>query len=130
ALIPRRPDQRLRLGGARVEPGVLRRADVGDLLARPGDLEDARAGAIDDVGVARIRDHGAPLPGADRAPVHRGDGAVVPAAPGADRARVLLAGVDPVGERAVHRDVVDLLGGLVVPRTPGAAAVQRHDGAL
>ena len=38
--------------------------------------------------------------------------------------------VDPIGDRVVGRDVIDLLGRLVVPRAPGVAAVERHDRAL
>src|SRR5213076_878310 len=49
---------------------------------------------------------------------------------GADRARVLLRRVDERRPRVVDRDVIDLLGRLVVPRAPRRPAVERDDGAL
>ena len=54
----------------------------------------------------------------------------VAAAGGLHAARVLLRAVDVVGELVVHSHVVDLRGGLVVPRAPGLAAVHADTYAL
>src|SRR5260370_10064162 len=45
-------------------------------------------------------------------------------------AAVLRRAVDPVGKTAVGDDVVELAGGLVVPRTPRLPAVHGDDGTL
>ena len=50
----------------------------------------------------------------------------VRAARHADRAVVLLGGVDPVGKLVVGGEVVELRRELVVDRRPGLAAVERH----
>src|ERR1035438_2080238 len=63
-------------------------------------------------------------------PVAECDLAEVAAAGGACRAALLLAAVDPVGELIVGDDVIKLRGGLVVPGTPGLAAVHADGCAL
>ncbi len=59
----------------------------------------------------------------DCGPVAEGDFAEVAAAGGTDRAAFLLSAIDPVGKLVVGDDVIELRGGLVVPGTPGLAAV-------
>ena len=67
---------------------------------------------------------------ADRVPVAERDLAVVAAAGDAGRAALLLAAVDPVGKLVVGDDVIELGRRLVVPGTPGLAAVDGDDRAL
>src|SRR5713101_6099480 len=67
---------------------------------------------------------------ADGGPVAKSDFAKVAAAGGADRAAFLLASVDPVGQLVVGDDVIELRGGLVVPGTPGLAAIHADGRAL
>src|SRR4029077_21068147 len=100
--------------------------------ARIRDLDDAAAGSagVDDLGIERVGDYRAELVAGGRIPVERRDRAEVSSAARGDRAGVLLRGVDPVWKRVVRRDVIDLVGGLVVPRAPGEAAVERDCRAL
>src|SRR5882757_10217744 len=60
---------------------------------------------------------------ADRRPIAERDFAEVAAAGGADAAAFLLATIDPVGELVIRDDVIELRRRLVVPGTPGLAAV-------
>ncbi len=83
-------------------------------------LTNPRAAGVHGVRVERIGDDRAPLPPEHRIPVERRDRAEVAAAARADGAGVLLRAVDPVRERVVDGEVVDLLGRLVVPRAPRA----------
>src|SRR5262249_11739594 len=68
--------------------------------------------------------------GAHRVPVALGDLAVVAAARDAHRAALLLPGAHPIGEGRGDARVVELRGGLVEPRAPGLAAVERDQGTL
>src|SRR6266571_9166395 len=61
----------------------------------------------------------------DGTPVVRVQRRIQTAAGRGGGAAVLLRAVDPVGKTAVGDDVVELAGGLVVPRTPRLAAVDR-----
>ena len=106
------------------------RAHADPLFRGVADLFDADPGGVHRIRIERIGRDGTPLPRGYRAPVERRDLTEVAAAPGADGARILLGGVHPVRERIVGGDVVDLLGGLIVPRAPRLAGVERHDGAL
>src|SRR5690348_12536635 len=63
-------------------------------------------------------------------PVAKGDCAVVAASGDADRTALLLSCATPIGKRIVGDGVVKLRGGLVVPGTPGGAAVDRDECAL
>ena len=67
---------------------------------------------------------------ADGDPVAKSDLAKVAAAGGADRAAFLLAAVHPVRKLVVGNDVIELRCGLVVPRTPGLAAIHADGRAL
>src|SRR5229473_1347089 len=67
---------------------------------------------------------------ADRRPVAKSDFAKVAAAGGADRAALLLASIDPVRKLVVGDDVIELRGRLVVPGTPGLAAIHADGRAL
>ena len=115
ARIPRRPHQRLRRGGAHFRRRIHRRADVDPLFARIAHAHDAVAAGKDIQRIDRIGHNGAPLPSIHRIPIEHRDGAVVAAHARSDRARVLLRGVHPVRVRVVHREVIQLLGGLIVP---------------
>src|SRR5262249_26982372 len=64
---------------------------------------------------------------ADGVPIAGRDLAVVTTAHDRGRTTLLLAAVDPVGELVVGDDVVELGGRLVVPGTPGLAAVDGDD---
>ena len=129
-LVPGRKGEGLRDRESSVQGRIDVGAHVDPLLARVSDLQDSRAARVDDVGVQGIGNRGAPLPPGHRIPIERCDGAQVAAAARTDGARVLLRPVHPVGIRIVDRDVIDLVGGLIVPRAPGSAAVQGHDRAL
>ncbi len=63
-------------------------------------------------------------------PVAKTDTAVIATAGDRDRAAVLLAAVDAIGEAVVHRDTVELAGGLVEPAAPACTAVESDHGAL
>src|SRR5207249_1963135 len=91
-------------------------------LVEAGDLA-----AVDDVRVERVGGDVAVLLDADRVPVAEGDVAVAAAAGRADRAALLLAAVDPVGELVVGADVVELGGRLVVPGAVRLPAVDADD---
>ncbi len=95
-------------------------------------VEAVDASAIDDVRVFRVRREVVALAAGGRlAEVGQVDAVVaVRVARNAGRARILLRSVDPVRIPAVGDHVVELRGRLVVPRTPRAASVERHDGAL
>ena len=128
--LPRGPHQRLRRRRACFHRRILRRAHIDPQLARARDLYDAVAAREQDLRVARVGDHGAPFPSGHRLPVERRDRALISSAPRGNRAGILLRGVDPVRIRIVRRHVVHLLRGLIIPRAPRRAAVERHDRAL
>ncbi len=87
--------------------------------------------AVDQVAIVRVgRDAAALAARGDGAPVARGDAAVVAAREDHRRAAVLLRAVEPVRERAVGRDVVELARRLVEPRAPARAAVEADRRAL
>ena len=86
--------------------------------------------AIDDFRVQRIRRDVPVFFNADRVPVAKADGTVVAAAGNADRSALLLPAINPVRKSIVCDDVIKLCGRLVVPGTPGAAAVDAEGGAL
>ncbi len=97
------------IGGAQIEPGELALATPVDQFGMPPVGNDrARLAA---------RTGAETLPVAGRQAGHD-HGSVV-----------LLRAVDPVGILVVHRHLVDLGGGLVGLRAPGASAVQRNVGA-
>ncbi len=119
-LIPRGEHDRLRERRAQVQVGVDGGAHADPLLRRITHAHEPAgiSARVYKIRVERIWDNRAPLPRRHCAPVECGDLAEVSTAARADRARVLLRGVDPVRKRIVGGDVVDLLGGLVVPRSP------------
>src|SRR5216684_8178940 len=67
---------------------------------------------------------------ADGGPVAKSDFAKVAAAGGADRAAFLLGAIHSVRKLVVGDDVIELRGGLVVPGTPGLAAIHADGRAL
>ncbi len=132
ARIRRRPGHRLVADSPQGETRVHVRADVDPLPARIRDLHHprGRAARVDDLRVERIGDDVTELVSRRRKPIEPVDRAEIAAAPRCDGSRVLLRRIHPVRERVVGRDVIDLLGGLVVPRTPREPAVQRDRRAL
>ncbi len=116
--------------------GAVRRDRPGRHLGRlPRHLVEPRhvsaePGAEHGVRRARLRDHVVALVAAHRMPVALVDHAVGAAAPEFHAAVVLLAAVDAVGKAVVHRQVVELSGGLVVPARPALPPVHRDRGAL
>src|SRR5262249_53701864 len=84
------------------------------------------AAAVELVGVAWIGGDPAALAAGDGVPVLVADAAAARRARHRDAAVVLLRAVDPVGEAVVGGDAVELRGGLVANRRPGAAAVVAH----
>ena len=129
-VVPRRPRDRQVGCGAHLGRRVDRRAHVDVLLTRVADLDDPQAAREHRIRVLRVGEDRAPLPPVDRVPVVDGHGAVVAATSCADGAGVLLRAVDPVRRAVVSGDVVQLLGGLVEPRAPRAAAIERDDRTL
>jgi len=99
-----------------------------DLACAPVEARDLAA--VHDVGVQRIGGHVAVLLGTDGMPLADSDLAVGAAAQDAGRSALLLAAVYAVGKGVVGADMVELCRGLVVPRAPRLAAVDRDDGAL
>src|SRR5713226_6804577 len=93
-------------------------------------VEHRHLAAINQIRMQRIGRDIAVFFDADGGPVAKSDFAKVAAAGGADRAAFLLASVDPVGELVVGDDVIEKRGGLVVPGTPGLAAVHADGRAL
>src|SRR6185437_1863610 len=121
------------LGGVSAEIG-------GDVFPLPGlhiDFDQAAAApagavanAVENVGVERIGLDGAELGRGKRAPVGGVDLPEVAEGALHDRARVLLGRHHPVGIGVVGRNVIHLPDGLVVPRAPRLAVVERDAGAL
>src|SRR5262249_16103889 len=93
-------------------------------------VEARHLAAVDEVGVERVGRDIAVLLHADRVPVAEGDLAVAAAAAHAGRPALLLPAVAPVRELVVGDDLVELGGRLVVPGTPGFAAVDGDGRAL
>src|SRR5258705_13919705 len=58
------------------------------------------------------------------------DLAVVAAVRHNDRAAVLLRGVSVIRKRIVSRDVIELAGGLIEPRTPSLSPIRADVGSL
>src|SRR5258706_8359831 len=81
--------------------------------------------AVQYVGMQRVGRDIAVLFDANRMPVAEGDGAVVAAAGDADRAALLLRPINPVRKLIVRGHAVNLRRRLVVPGTPGLAAIHR-----
>src|SRR5690242_17095808 len=100
------------------------------LRLRGGLVVLASLTAVDDVGIERVGRNVAIFLCADGMPVAKGDFAVITAAGGTDGPALLLPAVDPVGKTIVGDDVIELRGRLVVPGTPGFAAVDSERGAL
>src|SRR5581483_11080205 len=106
------------------------RAHGDPFAGRHVDLVQSDAAGIHGVVVERGGLDRPPLPAVHGTPVQRPDLTQLASRARAHRTGVLLRGVDPVRETVVGRDVIDLLGVLIVPRAPGLTAVQRDDGAL
>src|SRR6202790_5180397 len=66
----------------------------------------------------------------DRAPVVKIQRAIISPAGRRNRATILLRAINPVRKSIVGAYVIHLSGWLVVPGTPGFAAVARDDGSL
>src|SRR2546425_1377907 len=125
--VPRRKDDGRVEPGAQLERGILVRPHVDPLFTGIGDLRYAESSREHDLGIARVGKDRAPLPAGHGLPVQGRDRAQVASTARGDRSGVLLRRVDPIGKGVVGSDVVDLLRGLVVPRAPGVAAVERDD---
>src|ERR1700674_1399597 len=67
---------------------------------------------------------------ADRRPIAKSDFAKVAAAGGSDRDALLLGAIDPVRKLVVSNDMIELRGRLVIPGTPGLAAIHADGRAL
>src|ERR1700730_10822570 len=93
-------------------------------------IRSREARAVNDICVERIDGDVTVLEHSDRVPLAKGDFAVVAAAHGSGRAALLLRAVNPIGEAIVRGDMVELRGRLVVPGTPGGAAIDADDRAL
>ena len=93
-------------------------------------IEAREPAAVNDVGILRRGRDVAVFLRADRLPVAKSDRAVRPAAGDSDRAAFLLPAVEAIGEGVIRADVIKLRGGLVIPRAPGLATVDRDDRAL
>ncbi len=102
-----------------------------DLLHFSGGLIEARRfAAIDQVGIQRIRRDVTVFFDAHRMPLAKGDLGRSRSGCNAGRTALLLAAVNPVRKLIVGDHVIELRGGLVVPGTPGLAAVDADGGAL
>src|SRR4051794_22701431 len=101
--------------------------DRSDILNLPGAPVEARdfiaSGPINDVVVQWVRRDIAVLDHADGMPVSKSDFTVIAATGDADRTALLLPTTNFVRESVHDADVIDLRRGLVVPRTPGLAAI-------
>ena len=116
---------------AHLRPAQRDRRDVLHLSGRHVELRHlAAAGAVDHLRIERIGGHVAVFDGPRRAPVARGDAAIVAAARNADRAALLLPGADAVGKGRCDADVVELCGRLVEPAAPGLTAIHGNERAL
>src|SRR6185369_6406548 len=105
------------------------RADVG-YLARSAIETRNVATAEHDIGIQRIGRSVAVLIDTNGQPVSIGDRAVVATARNTNRTALLLSAAQPVRKCVVSSDVVELRSGLVVPRAPGLATIQRDNCAL
>ena len=102
-----------------------------DLRGAPAELRDlAAAGAIDDIGIERVRRGVAVFDDADGMPLAEGERAVITAAGYADGTAFLLAAADLIGEVPGGGGVIELGCGLVVPGAPGPRAVDADRRAL
>src|SRR3954462_15153129 len=107
------------------------RRDVLNLPRAPVEARDLVApGAINNVVVQWIRRDIAVLDHADRMPVSKSDFTVIASTGDADRTALLLPTTNFVRESVHDADVIDLRRGLVVPRTPGLAAIHTDQRAL
>src|SRR5690242_14126581 len=73
---------------------------------------------INDVPVARIREHKPTFAAARLKPVFASDHAALAPTGDSDIRVVLLRTIDVVGERVVHRDMIELGGRLILQRRP------------
>src|SRR2546423_12691956 len=106
----------------------------GYVLNLPGAPVEARdfvaARAINNVVIQWIRRDIAVLDHADRMPVSKSDFTVIAATRDADRTALLLPTTNFVREGIHYADVINLRRGLVVPRTPGLAAIHTDQRSL
>ncbi len=91
----------------------------------PGRHAHHRA-CVDHIRVTRINGDVPALAAADFSPVRGDDGGVTRPARDAHRGVVLLGTIDPVGERSVCRQVIELASRLVVDTRPALAAIECH----
>src|ERR1035438_5737323 len=105
--------------------------DRRDIARLPGvAVEHRRLAAINQIGMQRIGRYVTVFFHANGGPVAKSDFAEVAAAGGADRAAFLLAAIDPIGKLVIGDDVIELRGRLVIPGTPGLAAIHADGRAL
>src|SRR2546423_8385358 len=86
--------------------------------------------AINDVGISGVRRNVSGFARTDGVPVGKSNGAVVTATGRGDRAAILLRAIDAVRKLVVHGHVIELRSRLVIPGTPGLAAIHADAGAL
>ncbi len=129
--INRREHQRLGAVGSIFRAAQRNRCDVLHLASRPVVLCNLAAAApINKIGIERIRRDVAILDHTHGMPVAVRDPAIISPAGDANGTAFLLPGADAIGKSVVRRNVIELRCRLVVPGTPGCAAVHRDDGAL
>src|ERR1035437_6051886 len=88
------------------------------------------ASGIDIVRIRRIGSNVSKLESSGRRPIAIRDLAIIAAARDRGRSAILLRCVDVIGKLLVGADVIKLAGCLVIPGTPGIAAVDTDDRAL
>ena len=118
------------LGAHDTEVGSAKRQRHDVLRLRSAAVVAGQLAAVHDVGIERVGRDVAVLFGGHRMPIAEGDFAVIAAAGNARRTALLLSAAEAIGKGVVGGDMVHLRGGLVVPGTPGFAAVDRDDCAL
>src|SRR5690242_19800503 len=91
---------------------------------------DVSTGAVNDVGIERIRSYVAVFDHSDVVPVAIRHRAIVAAARDTHRAAFLLSGANLVRESGGDTDMIELCCGLVEPRAPGSTPVHRDNGPL
>src|SRR5205809_1842647 len=126
--IKRREDHRLSSQCAK----ILRTENFGhDVLGLAGaPVVTRELAAVDDIRVKRVRHNVAILFRRYGMPLANGDFAVIATAGDADRTALLLAAAEPIRESVVRIYMIELGGGLVVPRAPAFTAVDGDDCAL
>ena len=93
-------------------------------------IEPRQFAADDNLRIERIGDDIAVFFGRHRLPIAKRNLACVAATSNSDRAAFLLPAVKPIRKSIVRAYVIELRGGLVIPRAPRFATVHGDDRAL